>query len=487
MSGRCAAHIVFSTLSAKDNNQVNLLAVGNHLAMVIRLGLYVGYTIGVRFTTGELAAILQGDHGGVDSTVAGVSIDSRSVQPGELFVALVADRDGHDFIPTALKGGASAYLHSRPGNWGGAGVLVADTMAALAVLGAASRKRLMASTVIGVTGSVGKTSVKDLIAAACSGVRKTHANVASFNNELGLPITLANAPADTEVAVLEMGARGIGHVAKLCEIARPNVGVITKIAAAHTELFGSLDQVAQAKGELIECLPVDGTAILNADDSYVMRAATRTRAQVVTFGVEHGDVRATNVVVGTNLRPQFTLVTDDGKYEVELKAAGAHMAGNAAAAVAAALAAGVSAADALDGISRAELSPLRMQVERNSQGALIINDSYNANPTSMRAALEALDTTGANRKIAVLGIMAELGDGADAEHAQIAEEAAVADIELIAVDCRAYGSGATHVANIDEAQQALGEVGKGVAVLVKGSRVAELERLAERLTSTSES
>jgi UDP-N-acetylmuramoyl-tripeptide--D-alanyl-D-alanine ligase len=449
--------------------------------MVIRLGLWFGYTMGVRFTTGELAAILEGDHGGVDSTVAGVSIDSRSVNPGQLFVALIAERDGHDFIETALKGGASAYLHSRPGNWGGAGVLVADTKVALAALGAASRKRLMASTVIGVTGSVGKTSVKDLIAAACSGVRKTHANIASFNNELGLPITLVNAPADTEVAVLEMGARGIGHVSELCKIARPNVGLITKIAAAHTELFGSLDQVAQAKGELIECLPVDGTAVLNADDDFAMRSATRTRAQVLTFGVDRGEVRATNIVVGSDLRPRFTLDTPDGKYDVELMAAGGHMAGNAAAAVAAAMAAGVSVPDAIEGISKAEVSPLRMQVQHTPSGAVVINDAYNANPTSMRAALNALGSTGARRKVAVLGLMAELGDRAEKEHKAIAREAALAGIEVVAIDCKAYGNGVLHVPSINDAAAALGSLTEGDAVLVKASRVAELERFAAML------
>ena len=451
--------------------------------MVIRLTPRFGYTIDVRFTTGELAAILQGDHGGVDATVDGVSIDSRSVRRGELFVALVADRDGHDFIGTALDNGASAYLYSRPGNWGGAGVRVADTGVALSALGAASRKRLMASEVIGVTGSVGKTSVKDLIAAACSSVRKTHANIASFNNELGLPITLANAPADTEVAVLEMGARGIGHVGHLCEIAHPNIGVITRIAAAHTELFGTLDQVAQAKGELIESLPVDGTAVLNADDQLAMRAATRTRAQILTFGSKAGDVRATNVVLDRNLRPQFKLSTPEGNYDVSLKVAGAHMATNAAAAVAAAIAAGVSVQDAVDGVSQADLSPLRMQVQHTPSGAVVINDAYNANPTSMRAAISALAATEASRRIAVLGVMAELGDGADQEHLAIADEAAGVGIDVIAVDCRAYGGGVTHVGDFSEAAAMLGELNERDAVLVKGSRVAGLERLAQLLTA----
>ncbi len=450
--------------------------------MVIRLTLGFGYTSDVRFTTGELAAILQGDHGGVDATVDGVSIDSRSIRRGELFVALIAERNGHDFISTALDNGATAYLHSEQGNWGGAGVRVADTAAALSALGAASRKRLMASAVIGVTGSVGKTSVKDLIAAACSGVRKTHANVASFNNELGLPITLANAPADTEVAVLEMGARGIGHVSHLCEIARPNIGVITTIAAAHTELFGTLDQVAQAKGELIESLPVDGTAVLNADDQLAMRAATRTRAQILTFGSSAGDVRATGVVLDHNLRPHFKLSTPDGNYDVSLKVAGAHMATNAAAAVAAAIAAGVSVSDAVDGISQAELSPLRMQVQHTSTGAVLINDAYNANPTSMRAAMSALAATSASRRFAVLGVMAELGDGADEEHLAIAAEAAEVGIGVIAVDCPAYGSGATHVGDFAEAAEVLGPLSDRDAILVKGSRVAGLERLAELLT-----
>lgn len=449
--------------------------------MVIRYGLCVGYTSVVRFTTGDLAAILNGDHGGVDATVDGVFIDSRDVRPGGLFVALVGERDGHDYIADALEGGAGAYLYSTPGDWGGAGVRVADTAQALLDLGAASRKRLMAATVMAITGSVGKTSVKDLVAAACSTTRKTHANVASFNNELGLPITLANAPSDTEVAILEMGARGRGHIAALCAIARPNVGVITRIAAAHTELFGTLDQVAQAKGELVEALPVDGTAVLNADDPYVMAAARRTRAQIITFGAGSADVSVDKVELDAELRPTFRLRTEQGFFALKLEVAGAHMAINAAAAVAAAMAAGVSVPDALEGLASAHVSPLRMQIGHTTGGALVINDAYNANPTSMRAALDALISTGAKRKIAALGLMAELGDESEAHHLAIAEQATAAGVEVIAVDCPSYGSGVAHVGGYAEAAEVLSDLGDGVAVLVKGSRVAALERLANLL------
>ncbi len=441
------------------------------------------YTIAVEFTASEVARIVGGELVGTDVDIEGVSIDSRLVTTGNLFVPIVAERDGHEFIPMAFSAGASAHFWSRSAKGSGfdASIVVDDNAAALTALGAAARDRLP-SPVIGVTGSVGKTSAKDLIAAACSSVRRTHANPASFNNELGLPLTLVNAPNDTEVTIVEMGARGPGHVADLCAVARPTIGLVTRVAGAHTELFGSLEGVAQAKGELIEALPSDGVAVLNADDHRVVAMARRSNAEVVTYGVS-GDVRLGAVELDELLRPTFTVATPQGEAQIALPLAGEHMAHNATGALAVALAAGIPLADAVRGLESTLLSDWRMDVSQTPSGALVINDAYNANPTSVRAALASLDALAAERKTVVLGVMAELGDEHEAEHLAIAHEAITSGVRVIAVDAADYGAAVEHVESIDAALAALGEIDGRDAILVKGSRVAALERLANRLSS----
>ncbi len=450
------------------------------------------HTVVVQHTLSELASQIDGELRGPDATFDGASIDSRTIAEGALFVPIVAERDGHDFIETAVAGGAVAHLTSEPNRVFGSALLVADTATALSALGSISRDRLAVndsgrSDVIGVTGSVGKTSVKDLIAATIGADRLTHANPASFNNELGLPLTLVNTPDGAETVVLEMGARGVGHIASLCAIGRPTVGVVTRVAEAHTELFGSLEGVAQAKGELIEAIPADGVAILNADDPYVAAMRGRASATVLTYGSESAadgavDVRVADLELDDELRPRFTINTPNGSRSVRLNVSGAHMASNAAAAITAALAVGVDLDVAIAGIGGARLSALRMDVTTAASGATVINDAYNANPTSMRAALAALTTLDVQRRIAVLGVMAELGTDGDSDHRAIAAEAGEAGIRVIAVDAPAYGAAVEHVDSVDAALAALGDVGSGDAVLVKGSRVAQLERLVPRLS-----
>lgn len=434
-----------------------------------------GTTVSVIFSTNEVAEIVDGVVHGPMCAIDGASIDSRSANDGALFVPIVAERDGHDFIGSAMTNGAAAHLTSGPTSAASA-VVVGDTTEALTALGRAARQRLT-GPVIGVTGSVGKTSVKDLLLAAMGGVRRVHANPASFNNELGLPLTLVNAPDDTEVAILEMGARGIGHIAQLCEIGSPTIGIVTRVAGAHTELFGSLEGVALGKGELVECLPADGTAVLNADDHRVLAMANRTNAAVITYGSQ-GDVRVSDLQLDGAMRPTFTVDTPWGSTTITLALAGEHMAYNAAAAIAAGGAAGVDLADMKRGLEAATASTWRMEVATAASGATVINDAYNANPASVRAALAALLSNAAPRRCAVLGVMAELGAEHDEEHLAIADEIVGADVRLIAVDAAAYGPKAEHVASIDEARTALGDLDGGDAVLVKGSRVAGLERLA---------
>ncbi|HEY7072243.1 MAG TPA: UDP-N-acetylmuramoyl-tripeptide--D-alanyl-D-alanine ligase [Acidimicrobiales bacterium] len=434
--------------------------------------------------TTEIADATRGRLLGPDLVVRGAAIDSRLVTGGELFVPVVAERDGHDFVPAALAAGAVAYLSARPVGDDGppagvAAVEVEDTVAALAALGRLARGRVP-DRVVGVTGSVGKTSVKDLLAAALGARWSTVASAGSFNNELGVPLTLLAAGEATEALVVEMGARGRGHIAGLCAIARPTVGVVTAVAAAHTAMFGSLDEVAVAKGELIEALDPSGVAVLNADDPRVAAMADRTRARVIRYGSgAAADVRAEGAGLDDELRPRFRLVSPWGAADVVLAVRGEHMVGNALAAASAALACDVGVEAVAAGLGKAELSHWRMELVRLPSGARVLNDAYNANPASVAAALRALARLDARRRIAVLGLMAELGDTSEAEHRTVADLARDLGIEVIAVDAPAYGG--TAVAGLDEAVAALGPLGEGDAVLLKASRVVGLERLVAQL------
>ena len=434
--------------------------------------------------TTEIAEVTAGRLVGPDLVVRGAAIDSRLVTGGELFVPVVAERNGHDFVPAALAAGAVAYLSSRPVDDGDpeadvAAIEVGDTIVALADLGRLARGRVP-DRVVGVTGSVGKTSVKDLLAAALGARWSTVASAGSFNNELGVPLTLLSASEATEALVVEMGARGRGHIASLCDIARPTVGVVTAVAAAHTAMFGSLDEVAAAKGELVEALDASGVAVLNADDPRVAAMAARTEARVLRYGsAPDADVRAEGTGLDGELRPRFRLVSPWGAADVALAVRGEHMVGNALAAAAAALACDVPVEAVAAGLGKAELSRWRMELVRLPSGARVINDAYNANPASMAAALRALAGLDARRRVAVLGQMAELGEAADAEHRAIGDLARELGIEVVAVDAPAYGG--TGVAGLDEAVAALGPLGEGDAVLLKASRVVGLERLVSRL------
>jgi UDP-N-acetylmuramoyl-tripeptide--D-alanyl-D-alanine ligase len=430
----------------------------------------------------EIAKATGGALFGPDVTASGATIDSRQVVAGQLFVPVVAARDGHDFVAGAVAAGAVAYLTSRGLVEGvdATAVEVDDTVEALGAVGRHARTRLP-GRVVGITGSVGKTSVKDLLAVALGARWRTSSSIGSFNNELGVPLTLANAAGDTEALVVEMGARGAGHIAHLCALAAPTVGVVTRVAAVHTETFGTLEEVAAAKGELVEALPDDGHAVLNAGDPLVAAMASRTSAETVTFG-DRGDVRAESATLDDELRPSFRLVSPWGGAPVRLQVRGEHMIDNALAAAASALVCGVPPASVADALGTASLSRWRMDLVRLPSGALVVNDAYNANPTSMAAALRALVRLPARRRVAVLGLMAELGPSSDAEHRAAGRLARDLGVEVIGVGVPAYGG--TTVAGVDEVPGALGLVGEGDAVLLKGSRVAGLERLMELLESS---
>ena len=437
----------------------------------------------MRFRASEVAEITGGMLVGPDVEVDGASIDSRELRGGELFVPILGVRDGHDFIPAALEGGARAYLSARD-PVGGTAVVVSDPAAALTRLGLEARRRLP-HRVIGITGSVGKTSTKDLAAAALGARHRTHASVRSFNNELGVPLTLVNAPDDTEAAVVEMGARGLGHIAELCVVGRPTIGIVTTVEMVHTQLFGELAQVAEAKSELVEALPPSGVAILNVHNPYVRAMAERTEAQVLWFGNGDGDVRADDIELDAELRPRFVLRTPWGAQELRLGVRGRHQVMNALAAAAAALVCDVDLAEVAEGLAGASLSPWRMELKRTATGAQVLNDAYNAGPVSTEAALRSLAHLEARRRVALLGPMAELGDEGPSEHRRIAALAASLGIEVVAVGACDYGPDVVHVSDVDHALEALGTLGPGDAVLVKGSRVAGLERAAHALLETS--
>jgi UDP-N-acetylmuramoyl-tripeptide--D-alanyl-D-alanine ligase len=440
----------------------------------------------VRLRGSEIASATGGRLIGPDVVVDGAAIDSRLVRGGELFVPIVAERDGHDFIPAARAAGAAATLSSRRGVLGDEGVAVvevAETAEALLALGRVARRRIP-DRVVGITGSVGKTTTKDLLRAVLATTFDTAASERSFNNELGVPLTLLNLSDGVEATVVEMGARGPGHIALLAELARPTVAVVTAVVAAHLERFGRIEAVADAKAELVEALPADGLAALNADDPLVAAMATRTRARVLTYGEHGGDVRAEAISVDDELRPRFRIRSEWGGLDVRLAARGRHQVGNALAAVTVGLALGVTPEAVAGGLAAAELSSMRMELVRTPAGATVLNDAYNANPTSMRAALEALAAVAADRRVAILGVMAELGAGSDGEHAAVAGRAAELGLRVISVDAPAYGiAGPDAVADVDAALSRLGALGPGDAVLVKASRVAALERVVQALVT----
>lgn len=431
----------------------------------------------MRILASEVAAATGGTLHGGDAAIEGASFDSRTLQPGQLFVPLVAARDGHDFVADAVARGAAATLASRPVEVPIPVVTVADTAAALLDLAAWARGRLDA-TVVGITGSVGKTSTKDLVRAAVSAGRRVAANERSFNNDQGLPVTVLNAPDDTEALVLEMGMRGFGEIARLCAVGRPEIGVVTAVAPSHTETLGDIDGVARAKAELVEALPAGGTAVLNADDERVLAMGARTTAAVLTYGCSPGaDVRVEDLVLDDRARPRCTLRTPWGDTDLTLAVSGAHMATNAAAAIAVAGTLGVDPTAAAERLRTATLSAMRMEVRRAASGGLVVNDAYNANPSSMAAALSSLAAMRAARRVAVLGTMAELDDP-DRAHRDVAALAAELGIELVAVGTDRYG---VPPVAADDVAAVVGPVVEGVAVLVKASRAAGLERVATAL------
>jgi UDP-N-acetylmuramoyl-tripeptide--D-alanyl-D-alanine ligase len=429
----------------------------------------------MRFAASTLAERLHGRLQGPDVECNGVATDSRALVPGQLFVALRDSRDGHQFINEAVAAGASAYITDGFITQGTA-IVVADTAAALTDIGRFARARI-SGHVVGITGSVGKTTVKDLTRGVFATTFKTEGTFLSYNNEIGLPLTLANAEEDVEVVVAEMGAKGPGHIAELCDIAHPTIGIVTRIGLAHTEYFGSLEAVALGKGELVEALPASGLAVLNGDDPFTASIAPRAAAPVLKFGTTSGcDVSAQDIRLDEQARASFHMSTPWGPTRVTLAVHGAHQVSNALAAATAALWAGVSIDAVAAALAQAQEPPWRMNVTTHKGGVTVVNDAYNANPTSVEAALQAVHDMSATRRIAVLGVMAELGPTSDDEHRKVAEVAESFGISIIGYQTSAYGSAV--VSDVNELLALLRPFASGDVILLKGSRVAGMERVA---------
>ncbi len=433
---------------------------------------------------------------GAGAGFRGISTDSRKVQPGSLFVALRGENfDGHDYVAAALASGAVAALVARELPGIGPLILVDDTIAALGRLAAGWRARHQLP-LIAITGSTGKTTVKEMVAAILGRRGQVLATRGNFNNHIGLPLTLLELNSGQHGAVVEMGANHAGEIAYLTDIARPTVGVVTNAGPVHLEGFGDVAGVARAKGELFAGLGADGTAVLNGDDPHAgiwleLAADRRT----LTFGVEtDADVttETTAIVETDGLRPRlcFPLVTPLGTTEVELPLAGRHNVLNALAAAAAALVAGADLAAVRAGLATVSVVPGRLQGVAGPSGSLIIDDTYNANPTAFAAAIELLATRPGRRWLAV-GDMAELGDDALRWHAWVGEQARARGIDrLLAVGSLAAGAAAAFgdhgeaFADQDDLVAALRDGLDGeVTLLVKGSRSAHMERVVEALAS----
>jgi UDP-N-acetylmuramoyl-tripeptide--D-alanyl-D-alanine ligase len=448
-----------------------------------------------RFLLAELARIGGGQLKGADIEFTAVSTDTRTLEPGALFVALKGlNFDGHDFVQTAKEKGAVAALVGHEVNVDLPQVVAKDPLAALSAFARDWRSRF-SFPVIGITGSNGKTTTKELVASILQPLGATLVTRGNLNNHIGVPLTLLALEPTHRFAVIEMGANHLHEIEHLASLSQPTIGLVTNAGAAHLEGFGSLDGVAQGKGELFRALPADGTAVINADDRYfdVWREMCGCE-RVLTFGLERpADFTARavrNVADQGGFRIEFELITPTGSAPATLPLAGMHNLRNALGAAAATFAAGATVAQIAQGLARMKPVSGRLELKPALRGAYLIDDSYNANPTSMKAGIDALRDFSGERWL-VLGEMRELGVTSDELHAEVGRYARSAGItRLFAIGAGAkhatdaFGAGAHWFDSIDSLIATVRqELRENVAVLIKGSRSNRLERVAAALAA----
>lgn len=441
-------------------------------------------------------ALLQGEG---ELVVTSISTDSRTLAEGACFIPLIGERfDGHEFLEEAARKGARAALVRVGRPWRHlpvAVIAVADTTRALQDVARGYRLQFDIP-VVGVTGSNGKTTTKEMIAAILRQRSQVVATEKNYNNEIGLPQTLLRIERRHGVAVVEMGMRARGEIALLASIARPTVGVVTNVGPVHVENVGSVEGVASAKAELVEALGPEGWAVLNADDPWVRPMAAKSAAKVITFGLSEGaEVRAERVRLDGEGRARFLLVANGREAEVALKIPGRHLVMNALAAAAAATALKVDFEAICTGLAAVRGSEMRMEIVPLGEGVRVLNDAYNASPLSMRAALDTFSSLSAERKVAVLGDMLELGAYSKEAHREAGRQAAATGLDLLitvgeasaeaaqaAVEAGLDRGKVLHCASADEAaEECARRVRPGDFVLLKGSRGVRLERVAEAL------
>ncbi len=437
--------------------------------------------------------LLSGD---LDTRITGVSTDTRKIGPGDLFVALTGESsDGHKFLADALSRGASGVVVSRKVEARQLAIRVDDTLAALGELAAFYRSKFQ-PVVIGVTGSVGKTTTKEMIAAVVAARGPVLKNAGNFNNEIGLPLTLFELSARHKTAVVEMAMRGAGQIAYLANIAKPSIGVITNIHMTHIELLGSMDAIADAKGELLDYLPSDGAAVLNADDAYFEYLTRRANARVISFGEgPRADVKAISAGLDSKGCCAFQVQTPRGSFDVRIPVPGEHNIKDALAAIAVGEVLEIDHEYMRDALAKFTAPEKRSNVIPTRRGFVIIDDTYNASPASVHSALKTLAMIEGGRKIAVLGDMLELGDHAIDAHMEIGRavkdsgvDMLVAVGELAKLISRAAidaGLPVESVLEFEDSWQAAHEVPSKIrerdVVLVKGSRSMKMERVVEGL------
>ena len=448
-------------------------------------------------TLSEFARLAGGRLAGADRAYSNVVSDTRKLAAGELFVALRGSSfDGNEFVADAAAAGAAGAVVEREQRLALAQIVVPDTQAALERAARAWRAQF-AGAVVGVAGSNGKTTAKEMLAAILGEAGPCLATRGNLNNHIGVPLTLLRLTGSERFAVVEMGANHAGEVAHLVEVARPTVGLITNAGAEHLEGFGSLEGVARAEGEMVAGLTPADTAVINADDAYAALWRDATPARVVTFGVrERADFRASDVeaAVGADgFTTRFRLTAPLGAAAIRLNLGGAHNVANALAAAAAAASAGAKLEHIVAGLSKVRAVPGRLQFRRAAGGGWLIDDSYNANPSSVRAAIEVLAALPGRRWL-VLGDMAELGAFALDEHVRLGEFAREHGIERLYASgplstraAQAFGAGAASFADVPALiaalRAAVATAGPEVRLLVKGSRFNRLERVIEALGS----